>query len=192
MAKPVPTYTHAELVALAHRWLVGAGGCNFAFCEFSTLASWETPDALGYDPYGTTVLVECKTSRADFFADAKKPFRRKPADGLGAFRYFLVPAGLVRPDEIPARWGLIYAYEGERARGVVHPLRLPRSQREAFEWGLGERNTDGEHRILLAALRRVHLRGMWHVVQTPVDAPTDPDPRPLPEALEDVAEGVPA
>lgn len=192
MPKNPPPYTHAQLVEIARGWLLGAGACHFVLTEFTTFLTWEIPDALGYLSGGLTVLVECKVSRADFFADAKKPFRQNPTLGLGAYRYYLVPAGLVRPEEVPPRWGLIYAYEGERARGVVHPLRLPDGARAAFEWGEHERNVRAERLLPLAALRRVHLRGMWHIVQTPVDTATDPEPRALPEPLHDAPEETPA
>lgn len=52
-----------------------------------------------------TVLVECKVSRADFLADKAKPHRH--AGGVGNWRYFLAPEGLIAPDELPAKWGLV-------------------------------------------------------------------------------------
>lgn len=98
--------THAELVARAVKWLLGAGRCSIAFSEFSTMA-WEKPDALGFSAWAST-MIECKVSRSDFAADKKKPFRRNPYLGLGLQRYFMVPAGLVMVEEIPPKWGLLY------------------------------------------------------------------------------------
>ncbi len=96
--------THDELVERAARWLKGQG-YKVALTEFRT-ASSEEPDAFGLNG-ASTCLVECKTSRADFLADKKKWFRRNPSMGLGVYRYFLTPKGLVRPDELPEGWGLL-------------------------------------------------------------------------------------
>lgn len=49
--------------------------------------------------------MECKTSRADFLADAKKPHRY--GDGIGNERWFYIPEGLVLAPHVPAGWGLI-------------------------------------------------------------------------------------
>lgn len=98
--------THAKLVDAAVAWL-RRQGCPVVVGELVT-GSAETPDALGWIS-GRSILVECKASRADFLADAKKPFRIHPALGMGDLRFFLAPAGLIRPDELPAGWGLLEA-----------------------------------------------------------------------------------
>lgn len=67
----------------------------------------EQPDAIGWEYSGKSTLVECKTSRADFFRDAGKSFRKHPDLGLGQHRYFLTPAGLVGFDDVPEGWGLL-------------------------------------------------------------------------------------
>lgn len=54
-----------------------------------------------------SILVEVKTSRADFFADRQKRFREIPERGLGHYRYYMAPAGMVAVDELPEKWGLI-------------------------------------------------------------------------------------
>lgn len=108
--------THADLCQLAQAWLrrpMSRGGhaCQVAVCESRTGWDGEVPDALGFRFQGGaedgTVVVECKTSRADFLADRKKPHR---ADGgVGNWRYFLAPQGLIQPEELPDRWGLVTA-----------------------------------------------------------------------------------
>lgn len=107
--------THADLCALAVKWLrrpesKDGPGCNVAVSECSAADNGEIPDAIGFRSVGTeqhSVLVEVKVSRADFLADARKPHRLTPALGLGRFRYFLAPQGLISVDELPASWGLI-------------------------------------------------------------------------------------
>jgi hypothetical protein len=74
--------------------------------EFVT-ATQESPDVFGWN-YWTTVLIEVKVSRSDFLADAKKPFRQTPEDGVGEFRYYCCPHGLIHADEVPANWGLLW------------------------------------------------------------------------------------
>ncbi len=39
-------------------------------------------------------LWNAKISRSDFLADANKPFRLKPEEGLGSRRFYMAPAGL--------------------------------------------------------------------------------------------------
>jgi hypothetical protein len=70
-------------------------------------ATPETPDVFGWS-YWATVLIEVKVSRSDFLADAKKPFRQNPEEGVGAFRYYCCPRGTIREDDVPANWGLLW------------------------------------------------------------------------------------
>ena len=55
------------------------------------------------------VLIESKTSRADFQRDQKKYHRRYGANaGYGiSDRYYISPVGLLSPDEVPEGWGLL-------------------------------------------------------------------------------------
>lgn len=109
--------THKELCKLAVGWLKrpssrGGHGCKVAIDECCTGWSGEVPDALGYrysgainDPADGTVLVECKVSRSDFLADRNKPHRQ--TGGVGNWRYFMAPEGIIRVDELPEKWGLV-------------------------------------------------------------------------------------
>ena len=102
------------------------------------------PDAIGWKRACHSVVVECKISRADFFADQEKPFRQKPELGLGCERFYLTPAGLLHPEELPRGWGLL-----ESAGMTVHVIR--RSARN-LRTVIGFRH---EMNLLLASLRRV-------------------------------------
>ena len=137
--------THADLVQRAVLWLQGRGGCTFAFSEFST-GTWETPDAIGFSAW-RSVVVECKVSRSDFAHDAKKPFRQNPQTGMGGERYFLVPAGLIVADELPAKWGLLYA-------SGRHVKIVRKSE------GFADRNYRGEIGFLVSMLRRAEIRAI--------------------------------
>lgn len=83
--------------------------CGVVLIEMHSM-SFEIPDAIGWNSY-RSILVECKTTRADFLKDAKKSIRAHPELGMGDYRYYMVPPGLVTPDELPEHWGLLEARE---------------------------------------------------------------------------------
>ncbi|MFB3815938.1 MAG: hypothetical protein ACE14L_17680 [Terriglobales bacterium] len=146
MGKKV-SLTHARLVQRAVDWLRCEYGCGIILSE-QYCASGEVPDAIGWKGACHSVLVECKVSRADFLADAGKPFRLRPEEGLGCERFYLAPAGLISPDELPTNWGLLEC-TARAVRMAVKPSR--RDQRTTV--GLMK-----EMNLLLASLRRVELR----------------------------------
>ena len=79
----------------------------------------ETPDAIGWRN-GWSMLIECKVSRSDFQRDAQKYFRQ--ADGLhgmGSFRWYMTPPGLLRMSEVPEGWGLLEVHT--RSVFEIHP-----------------------------------------------------------------------
>jgi hypothetical protein len=137
--------THALLVRKAVEWL-RSYRCGVVLSE-QACVSGEMPDAIGWKRACHSVLVECKISRADFLADRTKPFRQKPAIGVGCERFYLVPRALVRPEELPAGWGLLEL----RNRRID----MIRASKKNF------RSDDGfrcEMNLLLASLRRVEIR----------------------------------
>ncbi len=139
--------THAQLVKLAEEWLRRAYRCGVILSE-QVCASGETPDVIGWKGQCRSVMVECKVSRADFLADAEKPWRRQPEMAVGCERWYLAPAGMVRPEELPKGWGLLEV-RGRKVRVTVQAAR--KSQRS--EQGLMH-----EMNLLLASLRRVEVR----------------------------------
>jgi hypothetical protein len=148
--------THAELVARAGAWL-RAKGCKIVFTELVTLTR-ETPDAIGWrDSGGTSYLIECKTSRADFHADKHKPHRRADVEGIaramGRFRYYLCPPGIIRPDDLPARWGLLWCHPKkiELVRG-----RDPVKYGESWDFH-HEVDHGRELRMMFSALNRLRI-----------------------------------
>lgn len=115
----MPDLTHGDLCDIAARWLkkplsARGHGCQIAFTETRTsFLSGESPDAIGFrvstSTYGGgSTVVECKVSRADFLQDGKKPHRVEGC-GMGRFRYYACPEGMIAPDEVPSGWGLLYA-----------------------------------------------------------------------------------
>ncbi|MEH6483081.1 MAG: adenylosuccinate synthase [Pseudomonas sp.] len=116
--------THNDLCMIAVKWLkrtngAGGPGCHVAVSECRSGWSGEIPDAIGFRAAGHndgSTVVECKTSRSDFLADKKKPHRLD--GGLGNWRYFMAPTGLISPDELPRGWGLLEV----NSRGHVKPV----------------------------------------------------------------------
>lgn len=39
---------------------------------------------------------------------------------MGLYRFFLAPAGVIQPEDLPARWGLLQA-QGQRVVEIVRP-----------------------------------------------------------------------
>src|ERR1700761_3630265 len=97
---------HSLLVRKAVEWLRHSYRCGVILSEQSC-ATGEIPDAIGWKGQCRSVVVECKVSRADFLADARKDFRLRPEEALGAERIYMAPGGLIAPEELPAGWGLL-------------------------------------------------------------------------------------
>jgi len=140
------TIEHEELVKLAEKWLRGRG-CGVVLTELHTHAS-ERPDAIGFRS-GYSIVVECKTSWADFAADAQKVIRLLPYEGMGSYRFYLCPAGLIDVSDLPENWGLIWVNEEGKARMVRGPKGNIWGQAFSFE-----KNMKAEQLMLVSALRR--------------------------------------
>jgi hypothetical protein len=138
---------HALLVRCAVEWLRRYYQCGVILSE-QYCATGETPDVIGWKGHCKSVLVECKVSRADFLADAGKPFRRRPEEGMGSQRFYLAPAGVIRPPELPPNWGLLGLY-GREVQMLIQPAKRDLRSPQAL---MKEMN------LLLASLRRVELR----------------------------------
>jgi hypothetical protein len=138
---------HAQLVARAARWLRCRYGCGIVLSE-QYCATGEVPDVIGWKASCQSVLVECKVSRSDFLADAQKPFRLHPEEGLGSKRLYMAPAGMIAPEELPKHWGLLEC-KGREVQLVAKPARFD----QRTQVGLMK-----EMNLLLASLRRVEVR----------------------------------
>ena len=121
----IPEWTHAALVLRAARWLKNNQRCGVVLVEPQSFQA-EIPDAIGWVRQ-SSFLIECKATRADFLSDAKKTFRRRPERGMGEFRYYMTPVGLIDKSELPDRWGLIEVH-GRRSRVIVRAEARPREE----------------------------------------------------------------
>jgi hypothetical protein len=116
--------THDELVMRARKWLVNRG-CGVVLTELVT-SSPETPDAIGWMAGGRwSYLIECKTSRSDFYADSKKQGRSElRSAGLGRERYYMAEPGVLDVASIKRNrpgWGLIEIH-GKRSIVVLRAI----------------------------------------------------------------------
>lgn len=65
------------------------------------------------------VACEVKRSRGDFLRELDKPAKRAFAEQNFHQTYFVVPHGLVKPEEVPESWGLLVASQkGDKLRRV--------------------------------------------------------------------------
>lgn len=152
---------HDELVQRAAQWL--RAKCPVVITEMTSAAN-ETPDAIGFTGH-RSILIECKTSMADFRADGNKPSRRRDRPSgeptwqetrwlrstLGDQRYYLVPEAisgkvLTALTDEASEWGLLSAPPDGDKR-----LRRLREPTDRYMENLH----GGEISLLMSALRRV-------------------------------------
>lgn len=147
----IPEIDHKELVKRAFTYLKFSVGCTVVFKE-RVASGRENPDAIGFKG-GHSYLIECKSSRADFFADKNKHFRKNPYQGMGSKRYFMSPVGLLEPSEMPDGWGLLEVYEIP----PMHRNRTVKTAKESKSFGTVERNLIAEIAYLVSAIRRLDI-----------------------------------
>ena len=89
-------------------------------------------------------MIEVKVSRSDFLADGKKPHRMDPAKGVGKYRAYMCPEGIIQPEEIPHGWDLFWVND----RGHVSI-----KKKDFIECPV--RNIDGELYLMARLIQRV-------------------------------------
>lgn len=156
----MPSPEHDKLTAMGARWFK-KNGFPVVTAEIWAAGSRERPDVLGFRSMCSGV-IEVKVSLSDFRADRLKPER--VSGGLGNYRFYLCPEGLIRSEDLPARWGLLYA-KGRSVVPVVSPPGnlwpgVPRNALEedlAAEWlpFLHRPDLDAERAALFSIARRL-------------------------------------
>jgi hypothetical protein len=136
--------THSKLVEIAAKYLQ-----KKHLIVITEMKSWaiEIPDAIGFRIIKRveTTLIECKATRQDFFNDRKKP-HRKNDNGMGTYKYYLVPKGLITVSDVPDLWGLL-----EVCEGVTQRVRQLKSAMPII-------SADGKNKetmLLISAMRRI-------------------------------------
>lgn len=116
------------------------------FCHNS-----ELPDVIAFTTRYSTV-IECKVSRSDFLRDRNKPFRINSNQGMGDYRFYCAPKGLIRPEELPMGWGLIEILPTNKLRKAVDSYQVLK------------KNIDAEHYLLFYYARRAYYAGVHNAV----------------------------
>jgi ribonuclease HI len=121
--------THSELIKISAKWLkkhnhnIKNPQCTLILEDLvAQTSSGEVPDVLGFN-YWASVMIEVKVSRDDFLGDKKKMFRRKEHLGMGEFRYYCCPEGMIKESDLPAGWGLLWLNEKKKIDIIVEPTR---------------------------------------------------------------------
>lgn len=102
--------THRSLCLKGAKYLRSSGIHHFHRAQYSVCElerCGECPDAFGWGG-SSTQLIEAKISRGDFLSDKNKIWRQRPEYGLGRYRSYICPTGLISTDELPYNWGLLY------------------------------------------------------------------------------------
>jgi len=134
--------SHQDVVDYSAKVLNRSGynwKCGVIFKEISS-ASAERPDVIGFGS-GISSLIEAKVSRTDFLKDKKKHFRKHPELGMGKYRFYACPTNLIKEEELPKNWGLIYV--SEKGRCIIKVQ--PKAQKISIE---------SEHLFMYSVLRR--------------------------------------
>jgi len=153
--KDIPAFTHSALVDVAVKYLNGAGKCHAVLADLN-MNMGEIPDAIGWSYANHSTLIEVKVSRSDFHADKDKLWRQFPQKGMGRWRYYMVPKGMLSPSDlddfsvelgfVPNGWGLLEVDSAKRVRIL----------RKSMDFK--DRHFKGEMKMMIGALRRVQIR----------------------------------
>ena len=144
--------THDDLVNIGYKWVMKH--CGVAFKELKA-AHNEIPDVLGFNSSGS-FLLEAKTSRADYFLDKKKNFRQFSGKGVGDWRFFIIPEGLIRIEELPENWGLIEVNLQKKIANTYNPFGKGNIY---SSWKKCDKSLEAEMTFMYSALRRLQNLG---------------------------------
>lgn len=117
-----PVYTERKIQQILRAHFMSPNSMKYRI-ENLNVYSWES-DSLSITKSGYVYECEIKISRADFFNDKKKERKHQILEGTYTpgrwektypmrpnYFYYVVPEGLVKPEEIPPYSGLIYITE---------------------------------------------------------------------------------
>lgn len=151
--------THDELCGIAEKFLKNNGfGVTFHDKFKASTGTGELPDCIGFRN-GVSCLIECKSSRSDFLADKKKHFRQDPLIGMGDWRFYLCPPGVISTEDLPDGWGLLHATGKVVKKVSGFPLNTMWFFDKPFTG-----NKQAECDFMYSALRRMVIRGHFNEI----------------------------
>jgi hypothetical protein len=109
--------------------------------DFFALHTWPSKG-------NVSIAYEVKVSRNDFANELRKPTKRQDAEALAHECYFVVPHNLVKPDEVPEGWGLVYANRGGLRRVKMATQRTPAPWPRTFIAALARRSSDKSPKLI--------------------------------------------
>ena len=155
-------YAHNDLIDIGRKWLMnpysngskdyGHSACSVILSELCAHTRYgEIPDILGFNNnVSRSILIECKISRSDFYADLKKQHRHPALElGIGSQRWYLAPVGIIPIDKVPEKWGLL-----EVANNKIQVIK---------KCLLQERDFQSEINMLVSTMRRLNVLPDDHI-----------------------------
>lgn len=150
----MPSELHEALSAQGVKWFKRQGFGVIA-ADLAALGCRERADVIAFRSQ-CSAIMEAKASRADFLVDAKKPERK--AGGVGLYRFYICPPGVIKPDELPKGWGLLYG-DGRQVIDVVRPKGNawpgPNTQFESWAAFQHQNDMEAERSVLYSISRRL-------------------------------------
>lgn len=157
------TFSHNDLCVLGAKWLRSGSlhNCKSVMIECGSFS--ERPDVIGFRyntaPYGS-VLLEAKTSRSDFLSDKKKKHKLH-GEGMGKWRYYICPKGILCAEDMPDGWGLLHVSDSGRIKvikGVFEDKSSYTRIKDDYErYAFDKFDIHLEHRLLA-----INLQGMMY------------------------------
>lgn len=143
---------HKDIINASIKWCK-SHGYHLILEEF-VAGHMENPDVLAFGN-AHSLMIEVKVSRQDFLKDAEKFPRRNPKHGVGNYRYYACPEGLIKENEIPKGWGLIYIIDKKAKTIKGHKSNCVTVE---FPLEFFNANLRQERTMLMSALRRVKMK----------------------------------
>ena len=84
----------------------GMYNTRYVAVELNVTFGGECPDVFGFGG-SYSHLFEIKLSHSDFKKDQKK-WARQDDNGIGEYRTYVCPVGIIKEEELPPMWGLLY------------------------------------------------------------------------------------
>ena len=155
--------THSKLIDIGRSWLNSAYSpsldhghkpCSIILTEpYASTRYNEIPDIFAvcdlWHGKILTVLIECKVSRSDFYADQKKVCRLMK-EGIGGQRWYLAPEGIIPIEKLPEKWGLLEVSKFKELKIIKRPE-------------LQERDKDSEMNIIVNLVKRLNILPDDHI-----------------------------
>ena len=146
--------THQDLVFIGSKFVKTRFRYPLIYSEIACVVSTgEIPDIIAFAAFNKSILIECKISRTDFLRDKKKRFRINALLGMGKYRFYLAPKGLIKMNELPESWGLIEVDDCKNVEITYHPYCKSLT---GNIWSNGfDQNIEAERAFLFSVLRRI-------------------------------------